>query len=88
MNVISIENGRAGIRWIKVKERVPDDRRPVLAWGTADPIFGHWHRLPRFLGVTRFNAKADGGTFDGERLHEWSFFIRKVTHWAEITGPA
>lgn len=80
---------RGYIRWISVNERVPDDRRLVLAWGPCDPLFGVWQRTPQFLGVTRFNQGTGGnrGRFDCERLGPYAFTIQAVTHWAEIVGP-
>lgn len=77
------------IRWIPVKERVPDDRRPVLAWGPADWLFGTWKRKPKFLGITRYNVDKDGGRgrFDCERLGRYSIVVCEVMHWAEIVGP-
>jgi hypothetical protein len=80
---------RGYIRWISAKERVPEDRRAVLVWGPCDPLFGVWKRKPVFLGISKYNAGADGGRgrFDCERLSSWSFTIQKVTHWAEIVGP-
>lgn len=89
MNVVPIEHGKASIRWIRVKERVPDDRRPVLARGPLDWLFGSWKRRPKFLGVTRFNPGKHGerGQFDCERLNRFSITVCQVTHWAEITGP-
>jgi hypothetical protein len=85
-----IENARRSIRWIAVKDRVPDDRRPVLAWGSLDWLFGKWKRNPKFLGITRFNKGKDGdrGWFECERLGAYSTVVCEVTHWAEITGPA
>lgn len=77
------------IRWIRVKDRVPDDRRQVLAWGPVDWLFGAWKREPAFLGITRYNPGADGarGRFDREQLHALSSIVCEVTHWAEIVGP-
>ena len=90
MNVIPIERGHSSIRWIRVKDRVPDDRRPVLAWGPLDWLHGTWKRRPKFLGITRFNQGKGGarGHFDCESLGRFSFTLCEVTHWAEITGPA
>jgi hypothetical protein len=90
VNVIPIERARNSIRWIAVTDQVPDDRRAVLAWGPCDWLHGMWKRRPVFLGITRYNKGADGGRgrFDCEQLGAYSFTIREVTHWAEITGPA
>lgn len=90
MNVIPIWRARNSIRWIAVKDQVPDDRRPVLAWGPQNWLFGSWKRKPKFLGITRYNKGRDGdrGRFDCERLGSGSFTVCEVTHWAEITGPA
>mgnify|MGYP000872192157 CR=1 FL=1 len=87
--VINIATARRSIRWIPVEDRVPDNRRPVLAWGVADLLFGVWERNPMFLGVTRYNPGTDGsrGRFDCERLRVYSTVVSLVTHWAEITGP-
>jgi hypothetical protein len=87
--VVDIATAKRSIRWIPVDDRVPDDRRPVLAWGTSDWLYGRWGRKPAFLGITRYNTGADGsrGRFDCERLHRFSTVICRVTHWAEITGP-
>ncbi len=62
------------IEWIPVSLRVPDDRREVLTWGAG-----------KCLGVSAFNWGKKGGCFDIERRLLWS---ARVTHWAEITGPA
>lgn len=70
------------IRWISVKQRVPEDRRKVLAWGIATvPIIG---ARSAFLGVTQFNPSKAGGKFDVDSL---GMFSRMTTHWAEIKGP-
>jgi hypothetical protein len=70
------------IRWISVKQRVPDDRRKVLAWGIATvPIIG---ARSAFLGVTQFNPSKTGGKFD---VDSFGMFGHMTTHWAEIKGP-
>jgi hypothetical protein len=70
------------IEWIPVTERVPDDRRRVLAW-TENCLF---RSLGPWLQVTQFNPTKRGGRFDCEV----SGFVTvpKVTHWAEITAPS
>jgi len=90
MNVFPIENARSSIRWIAVTDRVPNDRRDVVAWGPIDWLFGTWKRKPKFLGITRFNKGKDGdrGQFGCELLGAHSIVVCEVTHWAEITGPA
>lgn len=80
------------IRWISIKDRVPDTRRQVLAWGTVTFVYVYL-REQTFLGVTRFNPGSGGspGDFDCERLGPMLFAplaLRSVTHWAEIVGPA
>lgn len=71
------------IEWISVTQRVPDDRREVLAWGIPCIAF---RRGPRFLGSTKFNPSRRGGGFDMENVRGW-LPPPSVTHWAEITGP-
>jgi len=73
------------INWINVDVRVPDNRRPVLAWGSSSIFSDPRIRAPKFLGVTKFNPTRDGGEFDIERNTRFSFW--RVTHWAEIEGP-
>lgn len=74
------------MKWISVEERVPDNRRSVLAWGLAGFCVGGYQPLKSvFLGATKFNPSRDGGQFDIERYQR--FTIRRVTHWAEIEGP-
>lgn len=75
------------IEWINVKTRVPDDRRPVIAWGTT----GLWgvkspYFQGGFLGETRFNPSPSGGKFDLDHVSLRG--VKVVTHWAEITPPA
>lgn len=75
------------IDWISVNERVPDDRRNVLAFGVRglQMMFGYQPLKNEFIGVTRYNATKDGGMFDCEKPARFSFC--RVTHWAEIDGP-
>lgn len=72
------------ITWISVTERVPDNRRNVLTWGTYS-LFAIGANVPRFLGVSRYNMKKGGGRFDNEAVSPFGY--NTVTHWAEITGP-
>lgn len=74
--------------WIAVKQRVPEDRHLVLVWGESGfvPITTPWKSS--FLGTTRFNPRRDGGHFDIEHRHWSSLYWCRVTHWAEIVGPA
>lgn len=77
------------MQWISVSERVPEDRRAVLAWGEGGFSIGGYQPLQPlrklFLGSTRFNPTRTGGSFDVERHQR--FRICVVTHWAEIEGP-
>lgn len=75
------------MNWIPVSERVPDNRRSVLAWGLVFPFFWHDANKEVFLGKTKFNATANGGEFDLEKFHSYRVFGCCVTHWAEIEGP-
>jgi len=72
------------IEWISVKSRLPDDRRKVLAWGSASMMGLNWNS-GGFIGATKFNPGRDGGRFDIEAYSRFSVTI--VTHWAEIVGP-
>lgn len=72
------------ITWICVTERVPDNRRNVLTWGSHH-VMGIKVDSSCFLGVSRFNMKKDGGRFDNEAVCRFGY--NTVTHWAEITGP-
>ena len=72
------------MNWISVNERVPDNRRKVLAWGRWS--IGPIDCGPGFLGETRFNPSPSGGKFDADR---WNMYgSSTVTHWCEIVGPA
>lgn len=74
------------IHWISVAERVPDNRRWVLAWGKASIFMGLMENAEsRFLGQTRFNPTDTGGRFDLDIPSRFRFCC--VTHWAEIIGP-
>lgn len=73
------------IEWIEVGKRLPDDRRKVLTWGTT-AAGGLMMAGNKFLGETKFNPSPTGGRFDIER--ESFIFSCRVTHWAEINGPA
>jgi hypothetical protein len=70
------------MEWISVEDRVPDNRRKVLAWGRTTPRF---NERGQFLGATRFNPSRTGGRFDIEAGRTW--ITTRVTHWAEIQGP-
>lgn len=71
------------MNWIPVKERVPENRREVLAWGTA--TLGPIKLKPGFLGTTRFNPSPRGGKFDADH---WNMLgSTTVTHWCDIEGP-
>ena len=76
------------MNWIKVSERVPDNRRSVLAWGRAGiGIGGYQSSREQFLGATKYNKSSNGsGQFDVEQPARFSF--SRVTHWAEIEGPS
>ena len=72
------------MKWISVSDRVPDNRRRIITWGT-----GGWIGLSareQFLGDTRFNPAKDGGKFDIELSRRFTWC--RVTHWAEIEAPA
>lgn len=74
------------IEWISVRERVPNDRRPVLVWGTYTFLgYDRTGGKGEYLGRSRYNWSSDGGQFDIERASRggWSH----ITHWAEITPP-
>lgn len=75
------------IDWIDVNKRVPDNRRKVLTWGTVTLCGVHQPGRSQLLGDTRFNLNAGGGgRFDVERSGMLASV--RVTHRAEITGPA
>jgi hypothetical protein len=74
------------IDWISTKERVPEDRRKVLAWGDASSLGASARSV--FLGPTRYNPSPKGGRFDIEGLTFWTVSRSSVTHWAEITAPS
>ena len=86
MSVIPLSAPRPGIRWISVADRVPDDRRPVLAWGRYGITLVPHEKLG-FLGQTRFNPSKGGGTWGAEQRSWRSLLWAVVTHWAEIEGP-
>ena len=70
------------MEWIKVTDRVPDNRRQVLVWGYSYFPYPH---IPQFLGNSQYNITSKGGRFDIEKGSWYSTYI--VTHWAEIVGP-
>lgn len=72
------------INWIDVKERVPHNRRNVLAWGDRSAL--RKYKFGVFLGPTKCNVTSDGAKFDVEKKC-WPDVFTRVTHWAEITGP-
>lgn len=72
------------IAWISVSDRVPDNRRKVLAWGWSRGVL-FCKRKMAFLGVTRYNMDRTGGRFDLEEPSPWGY--SRVSHWAEIEGP-
>ena len=56
------------IDWISVKERVPDNRRTVLAWGYFYFKPQYRPREEKFMGVTKFNPDPKSrGNFDCEK---------------------
>ena len=73
------------MNWIDVKQRVPDTRRRVLAWGHTG--FAGMKGKPEgsYLGATKFNWDTGGGAFDLARTNMGFWCV--VTHWAEIEGP-
>lgn len=78
------------VHWISVKERLPDSRRWVQAWGMAGFLLdlGYIPGRRSFLGQTKFNPSRDGGSFDIENRGRFSFCWVSVTHWAEqLQGP-
>lgn len=75
------------MNWIPVSERVPNDRRTVLAWGMVHTIFSIKDPRDCFLGATKFNATNHGGEWDCCKSDQWSIHTVIVTHWAEIEGP-
>ena len=79
------------MKWFSVAERVPNNRRSVLAWGTTWRV-GLRLSPPEgsFIGETRFNPSRSGGKWDTEEADNWwssAYFRHRVTHWAEIEGP-
>lgn len=73
------------MNWIDVSIRVPCDRRQVLCWGQRY-IAGMAVGEPRLLGWAKFNMCRDGGQFSIATSH--GLTSCRVTHWAEIVGPA
>lgn len=69
--------------WIDVNDRVPENRRPVLAWGLHS-ILGMKYKS-RFIGQTRFNPTKSGGKWDAQISDRFSNTL--VTHWCEIVPP-
>jgi hypothetical protein len=69
------------MEWIKVTDRVPDNRRKVLVWG-----YNYFPYISEsFLGISKFSKTSSGGEFDIENSSWFSTYV--VTHWAEIIGP-
>jgi hypothetical protein len=70
------------IEWINVKDRVPNNRRSVLAWGNILGMLS-LNRGGRLLGVVRYNPY---DCFDCEKPRRFSPIV-SVSHWAEISSP-
>ena len=73
------------MNWIDVKNRVPCARESVLCWGNRY-IAGVRLGKPSFLGLSEFNIRKNRSSFDIECFSPLAFC--RVTHWAEIVGPA
>lgn len=69
------------IEWIKVSERVPNDRRKVLV-AYSSPFLLRPSKLSG--AITRYNP---GGCFDIEKGGSW-IPAPMVTHWAELELPS
>lgn len=73
------------MNWIKRNDRVPNNRRKVMVWGKSSTC---GLNEKSYFGISRFNLTPDGGQFDVEERGGLGFVSIRITHWAEIEGPA